>query len=78
VGLNLRQDDENLVFWFRTPLTVKLTSLAWNIPNVFAVNQARDILFSYDGSDLALFLDGREQRHAGWARALGLRNSFAE
>jgi len=59
-NLEIRQENAGLVFWFRTPLTVKRPRLAWTIPDVFAANQARDILFSYDGSTLTVHLDGKE------------------
>ena len=58
VNLNLRQEDANLVLWFRNPLSVKGSQLAWYVPDVFAPDQARDILYSYDGSDLSLYIDG--------------------
>jgi len=58
VNLNLRQEEANLVFWFRNALSVRRSILTWSIPHVFNVGQARDILFSYDGADLALFIDG--------------------
>jgi glycopeptide antibiotics resistance protein len=58
VNLNLRQEDANLVFWFRNPLSVKRSTLAWYTPGVFKAGQVRDILFSYDGSNLSLFIDG--------------------
>ena len=47
-NLSLRQRDGNLVFWFRNPLSVRRDQLPLNIPDVFAFNQPRDILVSYD------------------------------
>jgi hypothetical protein len=32
--------------------------LAWYFPRVFTAGRARDILYSYDGSNLSLFIDG--------------------
>jgi hypothetical protein len=32
--------------------------LAWYVPDVFEPDRARDILYSYDGSDLSLYVDG--------------------
>src|SRR5271155_5887943 len=61
VNLNLRQEGSDLVFWFRNPLAIRRSILTWVIPDVFKVGQARNILFSYDGSDLFLFLDGAKQ-----------------
>lgn len=60
VNVELRQEGADLVFWFRNPLSVKRSSLAWNIPNIFAADQPRDLLFSYDGSDLSLYIDGKK------------------
>ena len=51
-----------LVFWFRNPLSAKRPRLAWGVPNVFAPDQVRNLLISYDGSRLALYVDGKERR----------------
>jgi VanZ family protein len=56
----LRQENANLVFWFRNPLSVRRPALAWNISNLLTVNRTRDILFSYDGSDIRLYVDGKK------------------
>lgn len=58
VDLQIRQDDSNLVLWFRNALLTKRTLLAWYVPHVFTLNQQRDILFSYDGSVISLYIDG--------------------
>ena len=60
VNLIVRQDDANLVFWFRNPLSVRRALLAWYIPDIFVLHQTRDILFSYDGSNLSLYIDGKK------------------
>jgi glycopeptide antibiotics resistance protein len=60
VNLAVRQEDANLVFWFRNPLSVRRALLAWSIPDIFVVHQNRDILFSYDGSNLSLYIDGKK------------------
>ena len=59
--LALRQEDGKLVFWFRTPLSANHALLAWVIPGVFIAGRTRDILYTYDGSNLSLFLDGKEE-----------------
>jgi hypothetical protein len=53
------------------------TRMSWTIPDVFAAKQTRDILFSYDGSNLSFFIDGTKRRRtyelgpgAGLARAI--------
>jgi hypothetical protein len=61
VDLAIRQDDANLVFWFRNALSVKHSYMQWTIPNVFSAVQSHDILYSYDGSNLSLFIDGRKE-----------------
>ena len=58
-NLSLLQRDGNLVFWFRNPLSVRRDQLPLNIPDVFAFNQPRDILVSYDGSSLSVYIDGK-------------------
>ena len=58
-NLTMRQEDMNLVFWFRSGLSARHALLAWYVPNVFAPNQSRNILYSYDGSNLSLYMDGK-------------------
>jgi len=60
-NLAVRQEDANLVFWFRNPLSVKHALLTWYVPNIFAANQRRDILYSYDGSNVSLYIDGKKE-----------------
>jgi len=60
-NLTLRQEDTNLVFWFRNGLSARRSSLIWNLPNVFAASQTRDIVYTYDGSNLSLYIDGKRQ-----------------
>lgn len=62
LNLGIRQKGASLIIWFRNPLTVNRGAMAWPTPNLFAPHQSRDILFSYDGSDLSLYIDGKEQR----------------
>ena len=58
-NLTVRQEDSDLVFWFRSPLSARHALLAWHVSNVLAPNQLRNILYSYDGSDLSLYIDGK-------------------
>src|SRR5277367_2966908 len=60
-NLALRQEGTTLVFWFRNPLSANHSILAWYFPGVFTPGRTRDILYSYDGSNLSLFLDGNKQ-----------------
>jgi hypothetical protein len=73
--LYMRQDDSRLTFWFRNPITTGNARLSWSIPDTFAAGQRHDVLFSYDGSDAALFVDG--QKHRG-AFQLGPGTALAE
>jgi glycopeptide antibiotics resistance protein len=59
--LTLRQEDANLVFWFRNPLSASHAILAWYYPRIFTAGRTRDILYTYDGSNLSLFVDGKAE-----------------
>jgi hypothetical protein len=59
--LTLRQEDSSLAFWFRNPLSANHSLLAWIIPRVFTSGRTRDILYTYDGSNLSLFIDGKQE-----------------
>ncbi len=59
--LTLRQEDANLVLWFRNPLSASHAILAWYYPRIFSAGRTRDILYTYDGSNLSLFIDGKEE-----------------
>jgi glycopeptide antibiotics resistance protein len=58
--LTLRQEGSDLVFWFRSPLSIRRAILAWYVPNVFTDSQLRDILYSYNGADLSLYINGKK------------------
>jgi hypothetical protein len=60
--LTLRQEESSLVFWFRSPVSVKRAILAWYVPNVFTDTQARDIVYSFDGADLSVYINGKKTR----------------
>jgi VanZ family protein len=57
--LEIRQENASLVFWFRNPVSARRSLLAWSVPHVFEAQVPRDFLFSYDGSNLDLAIDGR-------------------
>jgi glycopeptide antibiotics resistance protein len=59
--LSIRQQGPGLVFWFHTALSARRAQLAWTVPNVFDAGEARDILYSYDGANLSLFIDGKKE-----------------
>jgi hypothetical protein len=52
---------QTLVLWFRNPLSMHRSLLAWHRRGVFASGQVRDILVSDDGSDVSLYVDGRKE-----------------
>jgi len=71
--LTLKQEEANLVFWFRSPLSVKRATLAWYVPNVFTDTKPRNIVYSYDGANLSLYIDGKKSTrvyHLGPGAAL--------
>jgi glycopeptide antibiotics resistance protein len=72
--LYLRQEDASLIFWFRNKISVERPALAWTISNLLEPGETRDLLFSYDGSDLHLYVDGRKLQD----RYLGPGAAFAE
>jgi glycopeptide antibiotics resistance protein len=59
--LYLRREEADLVFWFRNPLSMHRSMLAWRVRSVFAPGQTRDILISYDGSNVSLYVDGKKE-----------------
>jgi hypothetical protein len=67
-NLNVWQEDQSLAFWFRSPLSARHAQIAFNVPKVLAPNQLRNILYSYDGADLSLYIDGKR---AGFPYRLG-------
>jgi glycopeptide antibiotics resistance protein len=66
-NLTLRREGADLIVWFRTPLFIHRSGANRyvgdiRVMGVFAVGQARDILISYDGSDVSLYVDGKKER----------------
>jgi VanZ family protein len=65
--LTLRREGADLVVWFRTPLSIHRSGAnryagEMRVKDIFAAGQARDILVSYDGSDVSLYVDGKKER----------------
>ncbi|HEY0701870.1 MAG TPA: VanZ family protein [Candidatus Acidoferrales bacterium] len=56
------QESGHLVFWLRSPLSAGRPQLTWFIPRVFNDHGPHDILYSYDGVNLLLYLDGKKTR----------------
>ncbi len=58
-NLNVWQEDLSLAFWFRSPLSARRAQTTWYVPKALAPNQLQDIVYSYDGSNLSLYIDGK-------------------
>jgi glycopeptide antibiotics resistance protein len=59
--LYLRREQTDLVFWFRNPISMYRSALAWRVRGVFAPGQTRDILVSYDGASASLYINGKKE-----------------
>ncbi len=59
--LTIRREAADFLFWFRSPLSMYRSVLAWRVRGIFAPGQTRDILVSYDGSSVSLFVDGKKE-----------------
>ena len=60
INLELEQSGSSLGFWFRNRLSIRRSRMAWEIPQVFATHHMRNVLISFNGSALSLYLDGKE------------------
>ncbi len=69
----LVQQGDEIVFWFRSPVTARWRNLNWKIPNALAANRVRTVLFSYDGSAVSSYIDGTRVQ----SRAMGVQTAFA-
>jgi glycopeptide antibiotics resistance protein len=60
-NFDLRQEHSNAVIYIRTGLeSSRRAALAWHVPKIFAANVSRSILFSYDGAQGFLYVDGEK------------------
>jgi len=57
--LTVWQENAGLAFWFRSPLSARHAQLTWTVPNALVPNEARNIVYSYDGANLSMYMDGR-------------------
>lgn len=69
----LNQLNDELVFWFRTPVTVHWHRLSWRIPHAMSTGQIHTALFSYDGATFSSYMDGKEIE----SRSLGVQTALA-
>lgn len=66
------QTDQDLLFWFRNRLSIRRPALAWNISRVLVAGHTSDVLFSFDGSSLRLFSDGKKLQDRYWGPGTAL------
>lgn len=59
--IDLEQNHGDLVFWFRSPLSVRHYPMSWVTTGFFKEKRVYDMLFTYDGADLSLFVDGQKE-----------------
>jgi glycopeptide antibiotics resistance protein len=57
---DIRQERSSAVIYLRTGLDSRKTYLAWHVQNVFAAHVNRSILYSYDGAQGFLYIDGKK------------------
>lgn len=60
VNMELAQSGSSLRFWFRNPLSMRRFRMTWDVPRVFSPGPVRNLLLSFNGSALSLYVDGRE------------------
>jgi hypothetical protein len=58
--LYLGQSSESLVLWFRSDIFSRRPTLIWKTPRILSPDQSCDALFTYDGTNVRFFLDGRQ------------------
>jgi glycopeptide antibiotics resistance protein len=57
----IRQESSSADVFIRTGLeSSRRSALAWELPEVFSPNVSRSILFSYDGAEAFLYVDGKK------------------
>ncbi len=62
LDLMVWQETGHVVIWVRTPLSAGRPQLTWFIPRVFNDHRPHDILYSYDGTNLLAYMDGKKNR----------------
>jgi VanZ like family len=61
--LDFGQNRGDLVFWFRNPISIRRTPLLWIDSGLFVSKKEHTILFTYNGAELSLFVDGQRDVH---------------
>jgi glycopeptide antibiotics resistance protein len=62
LDLMVWQETGHLASWLRTPLSAGRPQLTWFIPRLFNDHGPHDVLYSYDGATLLLYVDGKRTR----------------
>lgn len=68
----LNQLNDELVFWFRTPITVHWHR-NWRVPDALNTGEVHAALFSYDGAAFSSYIDGKQIEN----RSLGAQTALA-
>jgi glycopeptide antibiotics resistance protein len=56
----LRQEHSSLVVFLRNGLEPRKSALTWHVAGMFTANSRRSIVFSYDGAQASLYIDGKK------------------
>ena len=75
-NLYVGQNDGELVFWFRNNLSVKRPALGWQISKLLVPGQTRDLLFSFDGSNIRLYVAGKKLQDRYWGPGTAFAGLF--
>lgn len=75
-NLYLGQANGELLFWFRNQVSLAHQGLVWEIPKLLAPGQTRDLVFSFDGSDLCLYAAGRNVQCRYWGPGTAFATLF--
>ena len=68
----------NVAFWFRNPVTVRRPLVEWTVPHRRGASAFQDILLSYNGSEVRLYLDGKKIKHDAMGPGAALASYFRQ
>ena len=58
---DFEQNHGDLIFWFRSPLSERHYPMSWITEDFFKARRIYDMLFTYDGADLSLYVGGQKE-----------------
>jgi hypothetical protein len=64
VNLEVKQYNSALAFWFRNRLSMRRSRMTWFVPHVFESNAPRNLLLSFDGAAVSLYINGRDSGYS--------------